>query len=545
MKKYSLNTLILAAVLSLLIGGLIDRFLLVPAGERNKRAAASTEAEASRSGEFLISTENEETIPESTAETTAESTEPAGTTEATLPAETTVTPTTEPAPTSTAAPTTTDPARNMDFTKPQAQTLPDIPGGPEETAPEETTEEEPQYRGWTYLDGNTYYYLDDGSRFTGWSDAGNDSYRFFDEDGAMCVGEKLVDGEWFCFDEDGLCPLGWIDGRYYDRGYSAEGLAYMDGAYFFFADGYAQTGWQEAGENLYYFGEDGTAVTGWQEIEGDTYYFLPNAQMCIGMQYVDGKLYSFNEGHGQDGVMRRDTTYARYNIDADGVCTDRFPEVTAENVADYAQYLLGTFREDDPDADMIHSIFSYIRYNYTYHYQARLAPWNDTSEEAATAMAIRMFNDGRGACYDFAYATRYLLQAAGYNAMVVTGPANAGYANEHDWVLVECEPGVWRHLDSMQTYYFIYLLTDDELTAFEAPYVNYIWDHELWTSETPSGTGGVNPTEDPDYEDPYPHETEASSAQEETRPTETEASSEAPETEMSAADTATESKKQN
>ena len=55
--------------------------------------------------------------------------------------------------------------------------------------------------------------------------------------------------------------------------------------------------------------------------------------------------------------------------------------------------------------------------------------------------------------------------AAGYNCKIVIG--KGAVYSEHNWLLVEISPGVWRHVDPERQGYNIFLLTDEELEAYD------------------------------------------------------------------------------
>ena len=93
-------------------------------------------------------------------------------------------------------------------------------------------------KGWATIDGNTYYFYQDGSRAVGW--AYIDDYYYFDETtGILATGWIKLGGDW-----------------YYTNIY---------GEYVY--------GWQYIDDNWYYFGGDGKLKTGWTTIGGYDYYF--------------------------------------------------------------------------------------------------------------------------------------------------------------------------------------------------------------------------------------------------------------------------------
>ena len=74
-----------------------------------------------------------------------------------------------------------------------------------------------------------------------------------------------------------------------------------------------------------------------------------------------------------------------------------------------------------------------------------------------------------------------MLKEAGYNCKIVVGK---GYsASEHNWVIVETSPGVWRHMDTERQGIKVYLATDAELEAWDKKNlkgVRYQWDRSKY-----------------------------------------------------------------
>ncbi|MBQ2704853.1 MAG: leucine-rich repeat protein [Clostridia bacterium] len=116
------------------------------------------------------------------------------------------------------------------------------------------------YTGWL-LEGNVWYYYQNGAKATGWLQVGY---------------------SWYYFNENGAMQTGWL----------------LDGStWYFFADGGNMlTGWQYIGSNWYYFNEYGAMLTGWQLINYNWYYFADGGNMVTGWQLVDGTWYYFNAG---------------------------------------------------------------------------------------------------------------------------------------------------------------------------------------------------------------------------------------------------------
>ncbi len=121
----------------------------------------------------------------------------------------------------------------------------------------------------------------------------------------------------------------------------------------------------------------------------------------------------------------------------------------------------------------LRDIYEYIRDNYTYFYR---------DKADLTTMACRMFNTGSGACWDYAAITYLMLDRAGYNCQIVVGKGY--YASEHNWVIIEVEPGVWRHMDTERTGIEAYLVTDDVLDSWNMQWdgVRYEWNKSDYPS---------------------------------------------------------------
>ena len=150
----------------------------------------------------------------------------------------------------------------------------------------------------------TYYY----GRFTGarqysyWLDVERDGKAdyYFNSEGLMVTGVQYIDGNYYYFSDDGKKQYGATDGTYYyGRATGTRQFDYIwdenqDGIYdyYFGQDGKRVSNYwydiDKDGKNDYYFGSDGLAVDGVQEIDGKYYYFINRV-----MQYgaTDGTYY--------------------------------------------------------------------------------------------------------------------------------------------------------------------------------------------------------------------------------------------------------------
>ncbi len=134
--------------------------------------------------------------------------------------------------------------------------------------------------------------------------------------------------------------------------------------------------------------------------------------------------------------------------------------VNADNLDAYLESLL------DKNGRSLRAIYDYAHDSFTFR---------STVKSDVTTMACRILNTGSGSCWDYAALTSLLLKKAGYNCQIIVGVG--AIAAEHNWVIVEVEPGVWRHMDTQHTKE-TFLLTDDELEARngKSKYVHYEWD---------------------------------------------------------------------
>lgn len=281
----------------------------------------------------------------------------------------------------------------------------------------------------------------------------------------------------------------------------------------------------EDGRTYYAHAGSGHPIKGFREIGGKTYYFSEkDGAMATGFTEIGGKTYCFDV----NGAMLRNTKVSGYSIDENGVCamdlSGRFT-LTEYNLNAYCDSLL------EKNGRTPEAIYNYVWKNFRQKPNEPIGNLLDPTEHEIDQMIIRFFNDGGGACCDYSYATQRLLERAGYrNVIVHCDPRQS----RHQWNLVEISPGVWRHMDTFRKAYRLFLLTDDEIAAYDTDDVPYRWDRSRWTSTTSTGTGGVNPVKTPEKE-----AAETTAAPETTTPAETTpAATTAPETTTPAETTA-------
>ena len=155
------------------------------------------------------------------------------------------------------------------------------------------------------IDGDTYYFDQNGNRATGFKSIGGKTY-YFDSDGKMLLRWKRINGKKYLFDPvDGHMHTGWEwvsekNAWYYlspQTGYLLEGWISDGGKKYYLTpvDFYAATGWKYINNKWYFFDKKNCDMkTGWLSDSGKTYYLASNGAMVTGTQNIGGKTYTFN-----------------------------------------------------------------------------------------------------------------------------------------------------------------------------------------------------------------------------------------------------------
>ena len=176
--------------------------------------------------------------------------------------------------------------------------------------------------GWV-LDGGTWYYATgSGALARGPVSVGGVPYCFDARTGAMLTGYQtdaqgvrryfgscgpldgwgFVDGSWYWF-ADGIASTGWIrtGGSWYwldpeAGGAMAKGLHVCNGAaYWFDASGAMATGWVLDGGTWYYATGSGALASGWLNLNGTWHWLDPSTHaMATGVQTIGSCEYIFN-----------------------------------------------------------------------------------------------------------------------------------------------------------------------------------------------------------------------------------------------------------
>ena len=199
---------------------------------------------------------------------------------------------------------------------------------------------------WQLKEGTWYYATSDGKAYTGWlrqggawywldPDAGgvmatglhecNGSLYWFNSSGAMATGWVLDGGTWYyatgsgalargpvsvggvpyCFDaRTGAMLTGYQTDaqgvrRYFGNCGPLNGWGFVDGSWYWFADGIASTGWLYTGGSWYWLEPDvgGAMATGLHACNGAAYWFNASGAMATGW-VLDGGTWYYATGSG-------------------------------------------------------------------------------------------------------------------------------------------------------------------------------------------------------------------------------------------------------
>ena len=152
---------------------------------------------------------------------------------------------------------------------------------------------------WQKIDGNWYYFDEEGTRIVGKKEINGATY-YFDNNGVMKTGWALIEGHWNYFASSGAMKTGWIKDKdtwyYLDKdGVMLTGLQEIDGTrYYLNASGAMQTGWKWLDNHYYYFASSGAMKTGWLKDKELWYYLDKDGIMLTGLQEIDGTRYYLN-----------------------------------------------------------------------------------------------------------------------------------------------------------------------------------------------------------------------------------------------------------
>ena len=152
--------------------------------------------------------------------------------------------------------------------------------------------------------GSAYWFNASGAMATGWVLDGGTWY-YATGSGALARGPVSVGGVPYCFDaRTGAMLTGYQTDaqgvrRYFGSCGPLNGWGFVDGSWYWFADGIASTGWLYTGGSWYWLDPDagGAMVTGLHACNGSAYWFSASGAMATGW-VLDGGTWYYATGSG-------------------------------------------------------------------------------------------------------------------------------------------------------------------------------------------------------------------------------------------------------
>ena len=152
--------------------------------------------------------------------------------------------------------------------------------------------------------GSAYWFDASGSMATGWVLDGGTWY-YATGSGALARGPVSVGGVPYCFDaRTGAMLTGYQTDaqgvrRYFGSCGPLNGWGFVDGSWYWFADGIASTGWLYTGGSWYWLEPDagGAMATGLHSCHGSAYWFNDSGAMATGW-VLDGGTWYYATGSG-------------------------------------------------------------------------------------------------------------------------------------------------------------------------------------------------------------------------------------------------------
>lgn len=280
---------------------------------------------------------------------------------------------------------------------------------------------------------NAWRYREDGSYIrNSWKEI-DGTWYYFDGNCHMVIGSYLIDGKTERFDQNGA----WIKPSEGQNNIRTEKTTEEEGP------GPGTGGWEQDGRGWYYRNFDGSRERdSWKEIKGSWYYFDGDGYIASdawidtnGVRYrvsSDGSMVK-NQKIVVDGL--------EYKIDENGAVqwegTGQETEESLQAKAIAAQIVASITNDSMTKAQKANAIYDYVRRSTSYTYGG---PRPEGGEAAA---ALYGFRRHYGNCFEYYSMSKYLLEAAGMENIMVTRASD----RDHFWNLVNVD-GAWYHFDT-------------------------------------------------------------------------------------------------
>ena len=180
---------------------------------------------------------------------------------------------------------------------------------------------------WRYINGNWYWFDENGLMSTGVKQVGDQGYHFRESGGfvgAMYIGwsQDASDSSWYLSSASGFLQKGWVyDGSWYymnpetykmRTGWLEQGPSESPARYYLTGSGaMVSDNWVLDGSDWYYADASGAMAKGWRYVGGSWYYMDPSTgKMAKGLQQVGGSKYFLDNASGAMAVG--------WGLDSDG-----------------------------------------------------------------------------------------------------------------------------------------------------------------------------------------------------------------------------------
>lgn len=229
----------------------------------------------------------------------------------------------------------------------------------------------------------------------------------------------------------------------------------------------------------YYLQEDGTLLNtpGLHEIPSGTVYVADES----GLIYADNRPHWTPDGVvfcRRSGTILKGGSYRGYVFDENGCYTSGDSDLDAYVQAVYDECTT----EDMTQLEKLRACYDYVR---GFKYLGRNSPLSDAVKtmpyDLAQGYALKIFETGKGDCYNFTAAFLFLARGLGYDAEGVIG--YCGYlwsrgAIAHGWVTITMDDGSVCLFDpQIENYNIRAGISNDYygafMTTYEASYANY------------------------------------------------------------------------
>lgn len=231
-------------------------------------------------------------------------------------------------------------------------------------------------------------------------------------------------------------------------------------------------GLYKAGGCAQYVMEDGTVWTepGLLNVGEETYLVSEDGQVYadLALHMVDGKVVFATA----EGTLLKNGSWDQYQFDADGFYTSG--DETLDTYV--AQVLTQCTTEDMTQEEKLRACFDYVR---AFRYLGRNAALPSSVQimpmENAVAYANKIFETGKGDCYNFAASFCFLARALGYNASAVVG--SCGYvwssaAIAHGWVEITIDGETYLFDPEIENYNLRAGISNETHGAFQVTYAS-------------------------------------------------------------------------